>query len=144
MSEDGIGSAVALLRTTFSLAASPVTLSSPSTSELAPDFADQSSFKEEKPSCSLQSPVSWKPSPEEVILQDQWPLFIWIHFFFFASSMHHCATAERPETQLCCCSFSYLLQVLHLVTMSKTSHRIKTRKSKISGSRPLLVHNSSC
>lgn len=83
MSEDGIGSAVALLRTTFSLAASPVTLSSPRTSELAPDFADQSSFKEEKPSCSLQSPVSWKPSPEEVIMQDQWPLCIWIPFFFF-------------------------------------------------------------
>lgn len=86
MSEDGIGSAVALLRTTFSLAASPVTLSSPSTSELAPDFADRSSFKEEKPSCSLQSPVSWKPSPDEVILQDQWPLFIWIHFFFLLAA----------------------------------------------------------
>jgi len=45
--EGGVEAAMAWLRSSFYVSAFPVALSSPSLSELVPDLADKSSFKEE-------------------------------------------------------------------------------------------------
>lgn len=68
--ECDIEAAVTWLKTSFYVSTFPVTPSSPSSSELVPDFADKSSFKEETLSHSLPCWMIWRPSPEEVVLQD--------------------------------------------------------------------------